>query len=174
MIRFVFPAILSLLGSAPTVAGQLPQSELTEKSNFLKARYASVNQAIQSLSYPKFKTWMESNAASDFSLRAGDGISATLAMTRNEFLVLKAVKSSTFRLSNLSIHPDHLSCSIKTHLDAVTKDGSRIVEDTLAVDTWHKAKDSWKLVSVVTTKDKFSANGKTVRSFGLSRGEVFP
>jgi hypothetical protein len=159
-------------------AGQVKHSATSDRMALLRARYESLNQAMLAASTGKFSAWMTKYAAPDFSLRSSDGniagAAATLSLMRSEFLVIKAVKASTFKLTNLSVHPDHTSCTIQTHLSAVTKDGTRIVEDTVAVDTWRLVHSDLKLATVVTTKDKLSANGKVVRATGIRPGEAFP
>jgi hypothetical protein len=146
--------------------------------SMLERRYATLNSAIASDSKAGIVKWLHENLAPDFFMRSANGdqfsMATTSKMMEGEMAVINSVKTSKSKVGNVSIHPDHISCSVKTHLDATTKDGKRIVEDSLAVDTWKPLNQKWKLVSIVTTKDRVKVNGRIVRVMGLKPGEAFP
>ncbi len=165
-VQGVPPAIKKLIQKNASRPSNYGLSEMT----MLKSRYAALNKAIQTINFPAFKQWLADNATSDFFMRSGSGsidtLSETLSSMKNQFLVLKAVKASTFSIGNLSLHPKQISCSIKSHLDALTKDNRHLVQDSVAVDTWRLVNGKWKLYSLVTTRSKVTVNGKPLQMIG--------
>lgn len=145
-----------------------PNLDLPKARAMLENRYAALSKAFQKVSYPAFHQWMADNAGPNFFFRTGTGqiyaTSETLTSMKTEFLVLKSVQASTYKLGNFSIHPDHISCSVKNHLEAMTKDKRRLVSDSLAVDIWKRVNGKWKLESLVITKERNTVNGKALPS----------
>jgi hypothetical protein len=144
----------------------------------VKKRVAEVQTLLQTSNYPAFKLWMEANTTPDFTFRDAQGalVSRNTIVSQMKTSILETAKvlSWTDKISNVSDHTDHVSCTVKAHQDLLIKDHRRIVEDSLAVQTWKIVNGKPKLQSIVTTKFKAIQNGKTVLKFGISPGETFP
>ena len=129
----------------------------TDPVRTLTKRYLEFNRLFVSLDAPGIKKWLQQNATPSFFNRTFDGstlnANETAASMASEFAVLKSVHADV-KLSNFSIHPDHASCSVTSHLTLILKTGAKFKMDSVAVDTWQLARGAWKITGIVTTAQK--------------------
>lgn len=145
------------------ILGQGSPHEVQQRQ-FLEQKYQALNHSIKNLDLSSVHDWIANNASPDFFLHPSGAsmlsASETVQMLKGQFLILKSVKASTMKLGNLSLHPDRMSCSVKSHLDAMTKDKRHLISDSLAVNTWKLIRNKWKIASMVTTRQQSTVNGK--------------
>ena len=131
----------------------------------LDHKYSGLNQAISKVDADGVASWLKSNAASDFFLRSTPSKTVdtkeSVAMLRGQYLVLQKTTASSYTLSNLSVHSDHLSVGVKFHTVQITKGSKKLVTDTRAIHTWRKEGGGWKLASIVNTRVRVVFDGKT-------------
>jgi hypothetical protein len=148
-------AALSLLAAAP------PDPTLA-----IKHRYEQLGTVTKQLDATGVALWLKANTTEDLSWRTSRGVSmgqADLAGSQRDlFLILKKVTGWKYRLTNIAVHPNHISCTANVDFAAVTKGKKSYRDSTITVETWNKLNGQWKLAVAVTTSERTTLIGKGV------------
>lgn len=143
MLRLAF-ALLALQSPGP--------------KQIIQKRYAELNRAMVGMNAAAVSDWLKHYAAKGFFYVSGAGSSYTAdqlgALLQKEFNGTQSVKKAEYRFANFAVHGEKASCSVLSHLVVMVSGGHRVEDDTTAIYNWTQVNGSWKVTSIVTTKEE--------------------